>query len=320
MLHKSQVIILNGSKTENSQVTSFLLQGFPKVLVGEIAKHRLIAMSCQSSRAMTVGSTIQQIKNDPYLPIWTKNQKGMNGLRLTGFRKKFADILSIFLSRIVILFVQVLSLTTKTHKQNLNRFLEPWMKVSLILTATEWENFFNLRCADDAQDDLREFAIMMRNKLTDHTPNDLKDGEWHKPYPWLSLEENVAKVASVSYSNHAKDRTITDSMRLFNQLKDSKHWVPFEHCLMAVDPGQILKNSIFEAGMRSYISGIQVFDIFQPELSCLAWQIEDYVIINTGSFKGFMPLRRFIENDISTGIYDTDYHLNYGEIMLEKRE
>lgn len=31
-------------------------------------------------------------------------------------------------------------------KQNINRILEPWMWVKVLISGTEWENFFNLRC------------------------------------------------------------------------------------------------------------------------------------------------------------------------------
>ena len=33
-------------------------------------------------------------------------------------------------------------------KQDINRILEPWMWVKVLISGTEWENFFNLRCPD----------------------------------------------------------------------------------------------------------------------------------------------------------------------------
>jgi Thymidylate synthase complementing protein len=288
----AKVSILNSSQTEYSQITTFLIEGFPKPLVGEIAKHRLIAMSCQSSRAMTLSATINQIKQDPYLPSWTNNQKGMSGKRMLGWKCWLADKLYIFGSRLMILLVQILVKTTNAHKQNLNRLLEPWMKVSLILTATEWDNFFNLRCAENCQDDFRIVAREMRRQLDLYYPRLISNGEWHYPYSELTLEENVAKVASVSYSNHNKDRKFEDSKRLFNQLYSDKHYVPFEHCLQAVIPGDSLDAGNF------LDPGAQVFDIFQLDISTCSYNIDENEAINTGSFRGFMPLRRFLENQL----------------------
>jgi thymidylate synthase ThyX len=296
---RSKVTILNSSynKTSNSRIITFLIEGFPKILVGELAKHRLLSMSCQSSRAVPLGVIIKQVWYDPYLPIWTTNQKGMAGkLESSGIKIKFNNFWSIIFSRIAILFVLIGQYFFKTHKQNLNRYLEPWMKVSLIITGTEWDNFFELRTAAGTQDDLRSTAKEMQYQFLWSTPNQLNEGDWHKPYPNLTIYENVAKCASISYSNHNKKRTLTDSIRLFNKLKEEKHTVPFEHCAMCVDPGFYLGES------NELEKELRVFDIFQPERSSLSWYLNEFDIVNTGNFKGFMPFRRFIEKGIDKNV------------------
>ena len=49
------------------------------------------------------------------------------------------------------------------HKQVANRLLEPFMWHTVIVTATEWENFWNLRCHPDAQPEIRLVAETMRD-------------------------------------------------------------------------------------------------------------------------------------------------------------
>ena len=48
------------------------------------------------------------------------------------------------------------------HKQVANRLLEPFMWHTVIVTATEWDNFWNLRCHPDAQPEIRLVAEAMR--------------------------------------------------------------------------------------------------------------------------------------------------------------
>ena len=58
-------------------------------------------------------------------------------------------------------------------KSRANRLLEPFMWHTVIITATEWENFIALRCPDGDQPDIafpaqlemQQFAICIRNAL-----------------------------------------------------------------------------------------------------------------------------------------------------------
>ena len=56
------------------------------------------------------------------------------------------------------------------HKQELNRMLEPFLWHTVIVTATEWENFFELRCASNAQPEIREAALRMRQAVEASSP------------------------------------------------------------------------------------------------------------------------------------------------------
>ena len=56
------------------------------------------------------------------------------------------------------------------HKQVANRLLEPFMWHTVIVTATEWDNFFNLRCHPDAQPEIRLVAESMRAAVRPPSP------------------------------------------------------------------------------------------------------------------------------------------------------
>ena len=276
-------------------ITTFELSRFPKFLLAQLGTHRRLSKSAESSRARSTKSVIQQVLDDPYVPAWTRNKPGMSGE---------SDYLDYEIDRLndrqlnlrdnVVNFVQSLAKQYNPHKQNLNRFLEPWMRVSVIVTGTEWNNFFELRTHHTCQDDFRNYAIDMENIYNATPSNDLTYGNWHLPYRDLSIQCNVAKVASVSYANHNKEKTMSQLCDLHDQLWADKHLVPFEHCATPVVSGELVgenpeKNNDF-----------RVLDVFNfTDQSCRSPGFESSEYINTGNFAGFLSYRRIKEFDLS---------------------
>ena len=102
-------------------------------------------------------------------------------------------------------------LALDVHKQELNRLLEPFLWHTVIVSATEWENFFELRCAPNAQPEIRAAALLMLEAINASVPQTLDYGEWHTPL--LQPDESVldletrrrvsaARCARVSYLTH----------------------------------------------------------------------------------------------------------------------
>jgi thymidylate synthase ThyX len=128
------------------------------------------------------------------------------------------------------------------HKQLANRLLEPFMWVTVIVSATEWANFFTLRCHEDAQPEFQKVALMVAEALAVSTPRPVGVGEWHLPYiqaderAELSLavqqQCSVARCARVSYLTHEGKRDIEKDKELYDRLLNGSglgHWSPFEH-------------------------------------------------------------------------------------------
>ncbi len=129
-------------------------------------------------------------------------------------------------------------LELKVHKQEVNRVLEPYLWHTVIVTATEWENFFTLRCAPSAQPEIRAAARSMREALFASSPRVVADGEWHLPLVQddersLDLESrkkiSAARCARVSYLTHEGKREIERDLELHDRLKSDRHLSPFEH-------------------------------------------------------------------------------------------
>ena len=129
------------------------------------------------------------------------------------------------------------------HKQIANRLLEPWMWHTVIVTATEWDNFFKLRCDVNAQFEIYKIACMMRDEYYNSKPVERYYGYWHTPY---ILEDemflpdkdrckiSVARCARVSYLTHDGVRDTDKDLELYSRLLTSGHLSPFEHVAMAM--------------------------------------------------------------------------------------
>jgi hypothetical protein len=147
-----------------------------------------------------------------------------------------------------------LAMLVGLHKQVANRILEPWMHISVLVTATEWGNFFNLRYHPDAQPEIRELAARMFEAMKASKPRylrtikDVVDGkvtetcEWHLPYITdeerqrfpveTLLKVSAARCARVSHLTHeGKMPTLTEDLALYDRLMKGtpKHASPTEH-------------------------------------------------------------------------------------------
>src|SRR5262249_41186442 len=68
------------------------------------------------------------------------------------------------------------------HKQIVNRLLEPFSHINVVVTSTEWDNFFALRDHPHAQPEMQVLARAMKEAMSDSTPRPLRLGQWHLPY------------------------------------------------------------------------------------------------------------------------------------------
>jgi thymidylate synthase ThyX len=123
--------------------------------------------------------------------------------------------------------------------------LEPFQHIKVIVTATEWENFFKLRIHKDAQPEMCQLATHMAFALDDSTPTKLIAGEWHLPYVeyeefldehecYVEIDKaikcSVARCARVSYLNHDNSSPdIEKDIALADCLLEAGHMSPFEH-------------------------------------------------------------------------------------------
>jgi len=218
---------------------------YPRFIHSEVMTHRNFSRNAASSRAIPIKKMIDVVREDPAMPLWWgRNQSGMQAreqisdearaLAETEWKRALADALA-HAERLA-------STDINLHKQLVNRILEPFAWITVILTATEWANFFTQRTHEDAQPELKHIAERMLRAYRTSEPRPLEIGEWHTPLiqadeeAMLPLEQrlkiSVARAARVSYLSHQGTRDHAKDLELYEKLLGggaNGHWSPFEH-------------------------------------------------------------------------------------------
>lgn len=256
------------------RLTTFELT-LPRIVLAEFNTHRMISRNSASSRAIPVSKMLGRVQDDPFIPIyWGKSQKGMQAseeldpmaqdrARKTWLRARNAAVAAV--KRLQMPDIDL-------HKQIANRLLEPWLWHTIICTATEYENFFNLRCHKDAQPEIREIAVRMKKLYTTSEPRRVDAGFIHLPlvddYDQLvgenfSVEEikkiSVGRCARVSYLTHDGVRDPKLDIELADRLQKSGHMSPFEHVATAVTDASPSGNFRGWRQFRKELPGEDVF-------------------------------------------------------------
>lgn len=276
----AKAILRSRSTVAPNKILSTLLLRYPRWIHAELRTHRQLRIeegeefcwepsspslmhdpnlsrNASSSRAMPVKKLIDDVKNDPAVPLfWGANQKGMQAGEECNEKISFGDAI---LSReeawnkaifSAIRWAEKFS-AAGYHKQIVNRLLEPFSHITVVVTATEWSNFLALRDHPDAEPHIRLLAQQIKKELdrTDNI-NDLKPGEWHLPFVtrayfgeestgrdiMLLIKKSVACCASTSYKTvDGFDMTFERAEALFDKLlhSDPMHASPFEHVARA---------------------------------------------------------------------------------------
>lgn len=275
------VTVIRDTIAPNRKRLTSVAATFPRIVLAEVNTHRDRARNAASSRAIPWGVMSGNIADDPFIPLkWGLEQSGMQtGGDIPPELAKHAEHLwrqactyaLHFGDRIHNIGADYLKsnpdadpsfANIRIHKSIPNRVVEPWMWCTQIMTATEWNNFFRLRCHPDAEIHFQRIATMIRDARAASVPEELKEGEWHMPYitaedleeirsweqdsdpvqgidwyTWNALKISTARCARVSYLTHDKKRDLKKDVGLFETLSTGSgfgHWSPHEHPAQAL--------------------------------------------------------------------------------------
>jgi thymidylate synthase ThyX len=244
-------IICDSLASSGVRLTTFVLT-YPRFIHAEFMTHRVFSRNASSSRAIPVSKSIQMVRDNPVIPLaFTRNQKGMQGGSALDGEAHDAAVAAWLEGRDRAVEIAEKLAGLEVHKQYANRVLEPFAHITVVVTATDWDNFFALRCHEAAQPEIHALADRMYGEYTRSLPCELEDGEWHLPFvDSLEIEEesveprhgnvlmkkSVARCARVSYLNHdGLHPTLQQDLDLYGRLLGSAplHASPAEHQAMA---------------------------------------------------------------------------------------
>lgn len=256
-------IIADSISTAGIRLTTMQLR-YPRFIHAEFMTHRAFSRNASSSRAIPVAKLIEDVQRDPAAPIyWGKNQPGMQA------REEHSSLVDVPMEDVEFddggghmaraIGYELMSSTDAWleakdraiemaeafskagyHKQIVNRLLEPFAHINVVVTATEWDNFYHLRSHPDAQPEIQVLSDQMKTVQFCSTPKLLQPGEWHTPYvesyehlePDVAKQVSAARCARVSYLTHdGKPPDVARDLELFYSLVGSQplHASPCEH-------------------------------------------------------------------------------------------
>lgn len=262
---EAEIVLDSLNMATNDRITTVRCV-FPRIILAELVTHRLLfvdqtadlatlyeahdediphnlSKNAASSRAVPVTKMLERTQNYPYIPVFRSAQKGMTSGEPVDDAKQ-AKALKIWNDMMAVCMAGVEMLAALGIEKGIaNRPLEWFSHIEVLLTATEWNNFFLLRDHPAAQVEIRDLARAIRKAMDASQPQTLYPGEWHLPYIVGNTSEefapiSAARCARISYKSLVTGQTSTyaDDMALFNKLTadNPKHLSPLEHPAMAL--------------------------------------------------------------------------------------
>ncbi len=226
-------VLADSISPDGVRLTTLLVR-MPRIVLAEFNTHRMLSKSSASSRAIPIETMLRRVIDDPYIPEqWGQNGKGMQAHGAVSDDAAEAA-LSCWLSARDHAVEHAKALAAiGIHKQTANRLLEPFAWHEVICTATEWSNFFNLRCNPLAHPAIRLTAEAMRDVISERVPTQLGYDDWHLPLvdpirdKGLSVFDRIkvstARCARVSYLTHEGVRDPTKDSELHDALVTNGH-------------------------------------------------------------------------------------------------
>jgi hypothetical protein len=216
--------------------------------------HRVFSRNSASSRAIPLETMLKRVWDDPAWPlVWPCEQPGMSGgaelsdedrgLAWELFQNVHLDTYN-RITEYMALIEQRYPGDPKAHrlhKSLVNRLIEPFMFHTMLISSTEWNNFYRQRCSPSAMPEFRIVAEMVRDVLDASEPNELDWYQWHTPYIGVNTDDrdlslierlkvSVGRCARTSYLTHDGLRDPQKDIELYEgTLAKYGHWSPLEH-------------------------------------------------------------------------------------------
>lgn len=254
-------VVCDSISEQGVRLTTFEIE-YPRFIHSELMTHRMLSKNSSSSRAIPIQKMNEQIGKNMAFPLhWGSAKAGMQA------GEEIEDDFGVGW----VTWTEAMHQSVRSsnemfnlgyHKQIANRLTEPFQMMKVVITGTDWDNFFNLRVHPDAQPEICMLAYKMYEAMQESKPFKLKSGEYHLPYLVTTRDNNgaimyadsckethyveysleqaikisAASCASVSY--RTEGMTLEKADKIFDMLIKAEvvHSSPLEHCATPVKP------------------------------------------------------------------------------------
>lgn len=236
-------IIADSVSPEGIRLTTLHLR-YWRAIHAELMTHRVFTRNARSSRA--VPSRV--LLTEPiFIPVFGMNKPGMQSdiiapeeLQMK-WRREWQDLAQICRDHVERWSEEGM------HKQHANRPLEWFGWIDVLVSSTDWSNFYALRISEYAQPEFDDLAREMKRQMDASTPCPLHHTEWHLPYisnedrheaeelgqhgVELLLKLSTARCARLSYKPFDGNADIPAEVARYEKLVVSQpvHASPAEH-------------------------------------------------------------------------------------------
>lgn len=234
-------VVADSLNTRGDRLTTVEVT-FHRFVLAEFNTHRAFSRNSASSRAVPITRTLALLTGAPVYPLsWPQERKGMQGgpELAPGPARAARQIWAGARDAAVQAAEKLWALGV--HKSVANRLLEPFLPHTVIVSSTDWDNFFAQRCSPLAQPEIRAAAQAMREAYQASQPLPTPVGRWHLPYVLPEEREehplpvlrkvSAARCARVSYRTHDGGHDLHADLGLYQRLvtADPPHVSPLEH-------------------------------------------------------------------------------------------
>lgn len=265
-------IVADSLNPVGNRLTTFVVC-LPRIVLAELNTHRAFSRNSASSRAIPFEKMLERVKNDPFIPIkFQKDHKGMQGIEYFE-GEEHEQCVKDWLAARDLAVKAATSFSLNVTKQLRNRLLEPFLWHTVILTSSDFENFFALRAHKDAEIHIQALAYKMLDAYNNSMPKQLQKGEWHVPFgdkmdlqrvydlhnskdikftsvfvnkrmEEIQIKIAVARCARISYNTFEGKDDYNADIKLCEKLFGGtpKHLSPTEHVAQAQDNSNFIGN------------------------------------------------------------------------------
>lgn len=222
--------VVADSKNEfGNRITTFVLT-YPRIIHSELMTHRMFSRNAASSRAVPASKLIHAVETDPFIPLaFQKNHSGMQGTEyITDPNEIEFEIQDWLDDRDYAVKKAKARLERGVTKQLVNRPLEPFQYYTTILTATEFENFFALRCPQYDTGCLNEDGsrayVRSKKEIIEMYGTPEENYTYFSSIDWLKLNKGQAEIHMMALAEAMWDAYNESTPK---ELKAGEWHIPF---------------------------------------------------------------------------------------------